>query len=90
VAFRTISNRFLKSSKSKIGNKIYSFNPNFITDYKGIDLACLLEIDRLLAFRKDDKYVNSAKEFQIVTKVSDSLLHAIAPYFKFPDWVKIR
>jgi hypothetical protein len=55
---------------------------------KGIDLACLLEIDRLLAFRKDDKYVNSAKEFQIVTKVSDSLLHAIAPYFKFPDWVK--
>jgi DNA uptake protein ComE-like DNA-binding protein len=45
------------------------------------------EIDRLLAFRKENKYVNSPKEFQNVTKVSDSLLNAIAPYFKFPDWV---
>ena len=31
--------------------------------------------------------MNSPKEFQAVTKVSDSLLNAIAPYFKFPDWV---
>ena len=46
------------------------------------------EIDRLLAFRKTNKYVNSPQEFQAVTKVSDSLLNAIAPYFKFPDWVK--
>jgi DNA uptake protein ComE-like DNA-binding protein len=45
------------------------------------------EIDRLLAFRKENKYVNSAKEFQAVTKVSDSLLKVIAPNFKFPDWV---
>jgi DNA uptake protein ComE-like DNA-binding protein len=46
------------------------------------------EIDRLLAFRKENKYVNSAEEFQKVTKVSDSLLTAISPYFKFPDWVQ--
>jgi DNA uptake protein ComE-like DNA-binding protein len=46
-----------------------------------------LEIDRLLAFRKTNKYVNSAKEFQKVTKISDSLLNVISPYFKFPDWV---
>jgi DNA uptake protein ComE-like DNA-binding protein len=79
----------LNQVNPKIGTKIYSFNPNFITDYKGYRLGMSIgEIDRLLAFRKDDKYVNSAKEFQIVTKVSDSLLHAIAPYFKFPDWVK--
>lgn len=45
------------------------------------------EIDRLLEFRKTNKYVNSAKEFQAVTKVSDSLLNSISPYFKFPDWV---
>ena len=45
------------------------------------------EIDRLLAFRKRNKYVNSAEEFQKVTKVSDSLLKTMAPYFKFPDWV---
>jgi DNA uptake protein ComE-like DNA-binding protein len=31
--------------------------------------------------------VNSAKEFQNVTKVSDSLLAKISPFFKFPDWV---
>ncbi|MFV5688472.1 ComEA family DNA-binding protein [Flavobacterium sp. ZT3R25] len=68
--------------------KIYPFNPNFITDYKGYKLGMsVLEIDRLLVFRKENKYVNSSKEFQNVTKVSDSLLNAIAPFFKFPDWV---
>lgn len=68
--------------------KIYPFNPNFITDFKGYKLGLsVLEIDRLLAFRKKNKYVNSAAEFQAVTKVSDSLLAAISPYFKFPDWV---
>jgi DNA uptake protein ComE-like DNA-binding protein len=45
------------------------------------------EIDRLLNFRKTNQYVNSASEFQKVTQVSDSLLNAISPYFKFPDWV---
>jgi DNA uptake protein ComE-like DNA-binding protein len=79
----------LNQLNSHIEAKIYSFNPNFITDYKGYKLGMSIqEIDRLLAFRKNNKYVNSAKEFQIVTKVNDSLLNAIAPYFKFPDWVK--
>ncbi|WP_281226535.1 ComEA family DNA-binding protein [Flavobacterium aquiphilum] len=68
--------------------KMYPFNPNFITDYKGYKLGMSVqEIDRLLAFREKNKYVNSAKEFQEVTKVSDSLLNLIAPFFKFPDWV---
>lgn len=68
--------------------KMYLFNPNFITDYKGYKLGMSVEeIDRLLSFRKENKYVNSPKEFQNVTKISDSLLNAIAPYFKFPDWV---
>ncbi len=71
--------------------KIYPFNPNYITDYKGEQLGMSLnEIDRLLAFRKTNKYVNSKEEFQNVTKVSDSLLNKIAPYFKFPDWVVER
>ena len=78
----------LKKEKLDYVPKIYPFNPNFITDYKGYKLGMsVLEIDRLLAFRKQNKYVNSAKEFQVVTKVSDSLLNAISPYFKFPDWV---
>ncbi|WP_299107067.1 helix-hairpin-helix domain-containing protein [uncultured Tenacibaculum sp.] len=68
--------------------KIYPFNPNFISDFKGYKLGMSLEeIDRLHAFRKKNQYVNSAKEFQIVTKISDSLLAVIVPYFKFPDWV---
>ena len=77
----------------KLNNKnykptIYPFNPNFITDFKGYKLGMSVdEIDRLLAYRKQNKFVNSAEEFQAVTKVSDSLLDAISPYFKFPDWV---
>ena len=68
--------------------KIYPFNPNFITDYKGYTLGMsLTEIDRLLRFREKDKWINSAEDFQQVTGVSDSLLQTIAPYFKFPEWV---
>jgi DNA uptake protein ComE-like DNA-binding protein len=68
--------------------KIFPFNPNFITDYKGYTLGMSLdEIDRLHKFRAQDKWVNSSKEFQQVTQVSDSLLKVISPYFKFPEWV---
>lgn len=68
--------------------KIYPFNPNFITDYKGYTLGMSTkEIDRLLTFREKDKWINSKEEFQKVTHVSDSLLAAISPYFKFPDWI---
>lgn len=78
----------MKTDDSKSFPKIYLFNPNFITDYKGYKLGMSVEeIDRLLAFRKQNKYVNSPKEFQNVTNISDSLLNVIAPYFKFPDWV---
>ena len=68
--------------------KLFPFNPNFITDYKGYTLGMSTEeIDRLLAFREQEQWINSAKQFQDVTKVSDSLLDEISPYFKFPDWV---
>jgi DNA uptake protein ComE-like DNA-binding protein len=68
--------------------KIYPFNPSFITDYKGYQLGMTTqEIDRLLSHRESGKYINSARQFQVVTKVSDSLLAVISPYFKFPDWI---
>jgi len=68
--------------------KIYPFNPNYISDYKGAQLRMsIAEIDRLLVFRKEGKFINSVKQFQEVTWVSDSLLHEIARYFKFPNWV---
>jgi len=68
--------------------KIYPFNPNYITDYKGYTLGMSSdEIDRLLTFRDQGDWINSIKQFQEVTKVSDSLLNKISPYFKFPEWV---
>lgn len=69
--------------------KVFPFNPNFITDYKGYALGMSVdEIDRLHDFRKTNKYVNSPEEFQQVTQVSDSLLKTISPYFKFPEWTQ--
>lgn len=77
-----------KSSKKK-KFKIYPFNPNYISDYKGYQLGMNIdEIDRLLTYREQKLYVNSAKEFQTITKISDSLLQKISPFFKFPDWVQ--
>lgn len=68
--------------------KIYPFNPSFITDHKGYQLGMKTqEIDRLLSYRERGKYINSVNQFQQVTKVSDSLLAVISPYFKFPDWI---
>lgn len=68
--------------------KIFPFNPNYITDYKGYTLGMSNEeIDRLLEFRAENKWINSARHFQNITKVSDSLFNIISPHFKFPDWI---
>lgn len=81
----------LKIEKGAEAHKIYPFNPNFISDYKGYTLGMTVaEIDRLHQFRKGNKYVNSAEGFQKVTKVSDDLLAKLSPYFKFPDWVTTK
>jgi len=78
----------LKNHQPEASVKIYPFNPNYLTDYKGYTLGLSTsQLDRLFAFRKKGKFVNSANEFQAVTKVSDSLLNEISPYFKFPEWV---
>lgn len=79
----------LKNIQATKKDTIYPFNPNYITDYKGYKLGMTIqEIDRLHAYRKQGKFVNSAEEFQQVTQVSNSFLSKISPYFKFPDWVK--
>ena len=81
----------LKSNSSRKAYKVYKFNPNFMSDYKGYRLGMsVAEIDRLFAFRKQNKYVNSAAEFQMVTQISDSLLKEIAPMFQFPTWVSTK
>lgn len=77
----------LKSESSEKQFTIYPFNPNFISDHKGYTLGMTTaEIDRLHKFREKGSYINTVKDFQEVTKVSDSLLAVISPYFKFPDW----
>ncbi len=89
LAFEKEIDSLRKIELEKRKPKIFPFNPNFITDFKGYQLGMSIEeIDRLHKFRKQNKYVNSAKEFQKITKVSDSLLKRISPYFKFPSWVK--
>ncbi len=68
--------------------KLFPFNPNFITDYKAYTLGMPTEaFDKLQEFRKEDKWINSTRDFQKVTGVSDEWLDSISPFFKFPDWV---
>jgi competence protein ComEA len=68
--------------------KQYFFNPNFITDFKAYTLGLTVdEYERLRQFRSKDQWINSVADFQRVTKVSDTVLAAISPYFKFPEWV---
>ena len=78
----------LQKINAKPKFELKPFNPNYITDFKGYQLGMNVEeIDKLLAFRKTGKYVNSSSEFKKVTGVSNSLLLKISPLFKFPDWV---
>lgn len=79
----------LKSVQLEAKREIQPFNPNFISPYKAYQLQISAdEFDRLEAFRKEGKFVNSATEFQQVTKIHDTLLAQISPFFKFPEWVK--
>lgn len=69
--------------------KIEPFNPNYITDFKGASLGMSNEeIDRLLAYRKQNRWINSVADFQKVTQVSDSMLNVLSPHFRFPDWIE--
>ena len=78
----------LKEVNQENAAKIYPFNPNFISDYKGYKLGMTIEqIDKLHNLRKQNKYVNSNAEFQKLTGVSNDWMKQYAPYFKFPDWV---
>ncbi|WP_298765842.1 helix-hairpin-helix domain-containing protein [uncultured Polaribacter sp.] len=88
VAFQKQIDSLKKIELANRKPKIYPFNPNYITDFKGEQLGMSIqEIDRLLAYRKSNKFINSKEEFQKITHVSDSLLNKIAAYFKFPEWV---
>lgn len=88
VVFQQKLDSIKEAAATGTTDTIYPFNPNYITDYRGYMLGMSLEeIDRLHQYRAGEKWVNSAEEFQEVTKISDSLLHIISPSFQFPDWV---
>ena len=66
----------------------FPFNPNYLSDYRAYRLGMRPpEIDRLLVYREKGKFINSANEFQRVTKIHDTLLSRLSPYFRFPLWV---
>jgi len=74
----------LKAKKATRKDTVYPFNPNYISDYKGYLLGLTTnQIDKLEAYRKSGKYINSADDFKRVTGVSDTLLAKLSPYFKF-------
>ena len=88
LAFQNEMDSLVKIQLEESKPKLYPFNPNYITDFKGYQLGMSIdEIDRLLNYRQSGKFVNSVNEFQLITKISDSLLNAISPFFKFPEWV---
>ncbi len=87
-AFKKEQDSLLQVLSEERKPKIFPFNPNYINDFKGYQLGMSLEeIDRLLAFRKTGKFINSTMQFKEVTKINDSLLDKISPFFKFPEWV---
>lgn len=87
VKFQNAIDSIKLASTVKDSARIFPFNPNFITDYRGYILGMSTEeIDLLHEHREQDKWVNSSDEFQKVTGVSDSLLRVISPYFQFPQW----
>lgn len=72
----------LKAVKQRKTDTIYPINPNYITDYKGYILGLsTAQIDKLHAYRKSGKFINTPADFQTVTGVSDSLLAKLSPYF---------
>lgn len=88
IAFQTEIDSLKLIQLEKRSPEIFPFNPSFITDYKGYKLGMSTsEIDQLLTFREKGNYINSAKQFQEVTKVNDSLFNLLKPFFKFPKWL---
>ncbi|MBR9853440.1 MAG: helix-hairpin-helix domain-containing protein [Algicola sp.] len=84
-----IMDSLIVEKQQSLITKMYPFNPNYISDYKGYILGLsAVELDRLSAFRQKGKFVNSSEEFQAITQVSDSLLGVLSPHFQFPNWKK--
>ncbi|HBI39773.1 MAG TPA: hypothetical protein DDY16_02325 [Tenacibaculum sp.] len=86
LIYKTDSLKELSSTRSM--EKRHKFNPNYMSDHKGYLLGMSVEeIDKFFDYRKKNQFVKSARDFQFVTGISDSLLKVISPYFRFPKWM---
>ena len=78
-------------AQKKRNNIIHPFNPNYLTDYRAYVLGIEKNtVDRLFAFRKSGKFINSAAEFKRITQMEDSLFESIKPFLKFPNFTKYK
>ena len=63
---------------------VYQYNPNYLTDYRAYTLGLPPEaFDKLLRYRQTNSYVNTPKQFQEDTKLSDSLMEKLLAQLKF-------
>jgi len=64
---------------------VYQYNPNYLSDYRAYAIGIPPEaFDRLMSFRETNRFVNSPKEFQAVTGLTDALMEKVLPQLKFP------
>ena len=76
----------IKQKKPKDEAKIFPFNPNYLTDYRAYSIGLSTRsIDRLTAFRKEGKYMQTASDFKRVSGINDSLFMLLKPFLKFPN-----
>lgn len=81
----------LNAERLRERNRIFPFNPNFLSDYRAYMLGIPTEsFDRLKAYREAGNWINSVADFKRVTAVPDSVLEKISPYFSFPEWTRTR
>jgi len=72
---------------SKKRKKIYPFNPDYLTDYKGYYLGLNVgQIDSVLAFRKRGAHFATKQQFKEVAGLSDSLFTVLEPYIKIVNF----
>lgn len=72
-------------------SKEFTFNPNFITEERAYFLEMSVEeYERLRVFREEGKFVNSAKDFKVVTGVTDGWILKFGRNFRFPTWVNSK
>ncbi|WP_162558753.1 helix-hairpin-helix domain-containing protein [Robertkochia solimangrovi] len=91
VAEYAISNQkspdTLKSPNVSGEDPVYKFNPNYIDDALGYRLGVsATELDRIYAYRKHGKFMNSAEEFREVSEIAVGRYHKIKDLLRFPEF----